>query len=434
MPSRLLQRLANIRRDEVRPTLVAALFFFCVLTALMLLRPAREALGMQRGIETIRWLFVGTVVVTLAVNPVFGWLVSRFRRFAFVSATYLFFAGGLVAFYALLVFAPASVGEHSGQVFYVWFSVFNLFATMLFWALMADRFSLQQSKRLFGLIGVGGTLGALFGPWLSSVLAAPLGTAALLPIAAAFLVLALVAAFWLMRLPEARDPAQAGAGAPRAEHAAIGGSAWEGFGAVAKSPYLLAICAYVLILAVMATFIYFTRLKLVAALGSDLDLRTTVFARIDMATQAATLLLQALVAGPLMNRLGTSVTLALLPLTAALGFLGLAIVGSLAALVALEASFRAVQRGLMRPARETLFTVVGREDRYKAKAFIDTVVYRLGDLTGAQTEGLLARLGMGLAALTAFALPLALVWMALGLWLGHAQKLRGTLHAEGAKT
>src|SRR5690606_33234841 len=145
-----------------------------------------------------------------------------------------------------------------------------------------------------------------------------------------------------------------------------------------------------------------------------------------MATQAATLLLQALVAGHLMKRLGTPVTLALLPLTAILGFLGLAIVGSLAALVALEASFRAVQRGLMRPARETLFTVVSREDRYKAKAFIDTVVYRLGDLTGAQTEGLLARLGMGLAALTAFAVPLALVWMALGLWLGHAQKLRGT--------
>ena len=434
MTTHFLQRFANIRRDEVRPTLVAALFFFCVLTALMLLRPAREALGMQRGIETIRWLFVGTVVVTLAVNPLFGLLVSRFRRLAFVSATYLFFAAGLLAFHALLVFAPARVGELSGQVFYVWFSVFNLFATMLFWALMADRFSLAQSKRLFGAIGVGGTLGALFGPWLASLLAAPLGTAALLPLAAVFLVLALGAACWLMRLPGARDPGAPGPRTPGAGHAVIGGSAWQGFGAVARSPYLLAICAYVLILAVMATFIYFTRLKLVAALGSDLDLRTTLFARIDMATQAATLLLQALVAGHLMNRLGTSVTLALLPLTAVLGFLGLAIVGSLAALVVFEATFRAVQRGLMRPARETLFTVVSREDRYKAKAFIDTVVYRLGDLTGAQTEGLLARLGMGLAALASLALPLALAWMALGLWLGHAQKQRGELQPEGAQT
>jgi AAA family ATP:ADP antiporter len=193
---------------------------------------------------------------------------------------------------------------------------------------------------------------------------------------------------------------------------------------VFRSPYLLAICGYVLILAVMVTFLYFTRLQMVAALGTDLDARTTTFARIDVATQAATLVLQALVTGHLMQRLGVAVTLALLPLTAALGFAGLAIAGSLAALVAFEATFRAVQRGIMRPARETLFTIVPRADRYKAKAFIDTFVYRTGDVVGAQTEGLLARLGMGLAALAAFAVPLAMAWMVLGLWLGRAQGRR----------
>jgi ATP:ADP antiporter, AAA family len=166
----------------------------------MVVRPAREALGMQRGIEAIRWLFMGTVLVTLLVNPVFGWLVSRFRRLVFVNATYLFFAFGLVAFYLLLVLAPESAGQTSGQVFYVWFSVFNLFAVMLFWALMADRFTLEQAKRLFGAIAVGGTLGAIFGPWLASELAKPLGTLALLLVAAGFLVLALGAAAWLARL------------------------------------------------------------------------------------------------------------------------------------------------------------------------------------------------------------------------------------------
>ncbi len=414
-----LQRFANIRREEVAPTLVAGLFFFCVLTGLMVVRPAREALGMQRGIEAIRWLFIGTVVVTLLVNPLFGLLVSRFRRLAFISATYLFFVFGLLVFYALLVLAPASIGERTGQVFYVWFSVFNLFATMLFWALMADRFSLEQSKRLFGAIAVGGTLGAIVGPWLASVLARPLGTAALLLIAAGCLVLALGAAWWLTRLPLDRsEPKQ------RLEPVVIGGSAWEGFQAVFRSPYLLAICAYVLILAVMATFIYFTRLQMVAALGSGLDLRTAAFAQIDMITQVATLVLQALVAGHLMKRLGVAVTLALLPVTAALGFIGLALIGSLAALIALDATFRAVQRGIMRPARETLFTITPRADRYKAKAFIDTFIYRAGDVVGAQTEGLLGRLGMGLAALASFAIPLAMVWMALGLWLGYAQRAR----------
>ncbi|MDH5222392.1 MAG: MFS transporter [Betaproteobacteria bacterium] len=388
-----------------------------MLTALMVVRPAREALGMQRGIEAIRWLFLGTVLVTLAVNPLFGWLVARFRRIVFVSATYLFFAAGLLAFHALLVLAPASIGAHSGQAFYVWFSVFNLFAVMLFWALMADRFTLEQAKRLFGAIAVGGTLGAIFGPWLASQLARPLGTPALLLVAAGFLVLALGAAQWLARL-------RPGGGHAPAEDALIGGSAWEGLQSVVRSPYLLGICAYVLILAVMATFLYFTRLQMVAALGTNLDMRTAVFARIDLVTQVATLVLQALVTGHLMKRLGVSVALALLPLTAALGFLGLAIAGSLAALVALEATFRAVQRGIMRPSRETLFTVVPRAERYKAKAFIDTFVYRAGDVVGAQTEGLLGRLGMGLAALASVAVPLAAAWLALGLWLGRAQSRR----------
>ncbi|HXF65427.1 MAG TPA: MFS transporter, partial [Burkholderiales bacterium] len=369
------------------------------------------------------------------VNPLFGLLVSRLRRLAFVSATYLFFAAGLAAFYALLVLAPESVGVRTGQVFYVWFSVFNLFATMLFWALMADRFSLEQSKRLFGAIAVGGTLGAIFGPWLAGQLVRPLGTPALLPVAAGFLVLALAAAWAVTRLRTDAPPPEAGgrgAAAPEIERGLIGGSAWEGFQAVFRSPYLLAICAYVLILAVMVTFLYFTRLQMVAALGTGLDLRTAAFARIDMITQAATLFLQAVVTGHLMKRLGVPLTLALLPATAALGFVGLAIAGSLAALIAFEAVFRAVQRGIMRPARETLFTVVSRAERYKAKAFIDTFVYRGGDVIGAQTEGLLARLGMGLAALASVALPLALAWVALGLWLGYAQRGRAASEPRSA--
>jgi len=419
----LLQRFANVRREEVAPLLVSALFFFLVLTALMVVRPAREALGMQRGIEEIRWLFVGTAVVTLLANPLFGLLVSRYRRMTFITATYLFFAASLVVFWGLLVLTPQAVGERSGQVFFVWFSVFNLFSTMVFWALMADRYSLEQSKRLFGVVAVGGTLGAIFGPWLASVLATPLGTPSLLLVAAGALVLAVFAAWGVTALqPDAvvnDDPE-----APPAvdEHTIIGGSAWEGFRAALRSPYLLGVSGYVLILAVVATFIYFTRLQMVAALGDDLDMRTTVFAQIDLITQVSTLVLQAVVAGHVMRRLGVPLTLALLPVTVALGFAGLAIVGSLAVLILFDAVFRAVQRAIMRPARETLFTVVSREDKYKSKAFTDTFVYRTGDVMGAYTEGLLGRLGMGLAGLATTVVPLAILWAGLGVWLGRAQR------------
>jgi ATP:ADP antiporter, AAA family len=414
----LLQRFTQIRREEVAPVLASGLAFFFILTALMVLRPAREALGMQRGIEAIRWLFVGTAVVTLAVNPVFGLLVSRFRRLVFITATYLFFAASLLVFYGLLVMAPAAVGETSGMVFFVWFSVFNLFSTMVFWGLMADRFSLDQSKRLFGVIAVGGTLGAIAGPGLASQLAKPLGTPGLLLVAVASLVLAVLS----IRAVAHLQPERAPAAVADDERAVIGGSAWEGLRAVFRSPYLVGISAYMLILAVIATFLYFTRLQMVAALGEGLDTRTTVFARIDLYTQITTLALQALVAGKLMKRVGVPVTLALLPITVALGFLGLALVGSLATLVVFQAAFNAVQRAIMRPARETLFTVVSRADKYKSKAFIDTFVYRGGDVIGAQLEGALGRLAAGLTALISVAVPLAVVWGALGIWLGRRQE------------
>jgi ATP:ADP antiporter, AAA family len=269
----LLQRLTQVRRGETAAVVASGLAFFFILTALMVIRPAREALGMQRGIEAVRWLFIGTAVVTLAVNPVFALLVSRYRRIVFITATYVFFGLSLLGFYLVLVSAPTAIGEVSGMVFFVWFSVFNLFATMVFWALMADRFSLDQSKRLFGVISVGGSLGAIFGPWLASQLTGRIGTAGLLPVAATSLGLAVLAAWAVTRLQMQSPEATA---APRIdERAVIGGSAWEGFRAVFRSPYLLGIAGYVLTLTVIGTFIYFTRLQMVAALGSDLDMRTT---------------------------------------------------------------------------------------------------------------------------------------------------------------
>ena len=436
----LLQRFTNIRRDEFPALVVSVLFFFCVLTALMVIRPAREALGMRSGLDTVRWLFVGTALVTLAVNPIFGFLVSRFRRVAFVGATYLFFAASLVVFWGLITLAPEATGEISGRVFYVWFSVFNLFSTMVFWAVMVDRFNLEQSTRLFGVIAVGGTLGAMFGPWLAWTYVDAVGTANLILIAVGFLGMAIVCTAVLGRIQPvgafiAQDAESSGVAAGVAEKAetdrVIGGSPWEGFKAVVRSPYLLGICVFVLIMAIMATFIYFTRLAMVAEMTTDMDQRTGFFAQIDFWTQFATFALQLLLTGHIMRRLGVGVAMVLLPLTVALGFVGLAITGTFAALILLEAAYRAMQRGITRPARETLFTVVSREEKYKAKAVTDTFVYRAGDVVGAWSEGLLARLGAGLVGLTAVVIPMAVGWAALSLWLARKQLHIAADHAAG---
>ncbi|MDR6992773.1 MFS transporter [Luteimonas sp. 3794] len=423
--------LFNLRRGEAAPVLVAGLFFFCILTALMMLRPARDALGMERGLDSVRWLFIGTAVVTLLVNPVFGWLVARLRRLQFIAATYAFFALSLVGFWAFLMFAPGAVGARSGQVFYVWFSVFNLFVTMVFWALLADRFSSDQAKRLFALIAVGGTLGAIFGPWLAARLAEPLGTPALLLVAAAFLGAAIVLAWWLVQL---RSDGPRDARARPQGDIRIGGSALAGIRAVFASRYLMGIAGYVMIMTIVATFLYFTRLQMVAAAETDLDARTGLLGNIDMWTQIAVLALQVTLTGHIIRRLGLAFALALLPIAMAIGFIGLAIYGSFLVLILLEAMNKAIQRGLTRPARETLFTVVPREDKYKAKAFIDTFVYRVGDVVGAQTEGVLGRLGMALGGLVSVVVPLALVWAALGIWLGRAQQRQADLESSPSDT
>jgi AAA family ATP:ADP antiporter len=416
-----VQRFFNLRREEALPVFMAGLYFFFVLTALMVLRPARDAIGMSGGLDAVRWLFIGTAIVTLAVNPAFGWLVSRFRRLTFITLTYAFFAVSLTGFYFLIVLAPDAVGDVSGRVFYVWFSVFNLFSTMVFWALMADRFTLEQSKRVFGVVAVGGTLGAIFGPWLAGRLAEPLGTPALMLVAAAFLGLAVAAAWGVATVqPEVSKAGQTG---DVNERAIIGGNAWAGISAVFRSPYLLGISSYVLVMTIIATFIYFTRLAMVAAAADDIDSRTVIFANIDLITQVSTLVLQAVVTGHLMRRLGVSVALAILPVVVSLGFIGLAAAGSFAVLILFDASFRAIQRAITRPARETLFTVVSREEKYKSKAFTDTFVYRGGDVIGAWTEGLLGRLGFALVGLASVAVPLAVVWAVLGLWLGRRQQL-----------
>ncbi|HEY0944427.1 MAG TPA: hypothetical protein VGD81_04140 [Opitutaceae bacterium] len=417
-------KIIHVRRGEKFPVLLAVLFFFFVMAALMLLRPAREALGMQRGIEQVRWLFIGTAVVTLSVNPAFGWLVSRFRRIRFIAATYGFFGLSLVAFWAVLTFAPRAIGVTSGQVFYIWFSVFNLFSVMVCWALLTDRFTFEQSRRFFPVIAAGGTTGAIFGPWLASRLAEPFGTPALLLVAACVLVLAIASAWALTRVLSDRQNMDSLKVATEDQQAVIGGNAWGGFRSVLRSRYLMGIAVYVVILAVVVTFIYFTRLQMVAAMGSSMDSRTAMFARLDMVTQTATFILQLSITGFLMKRMGVALTMALLPLTVMFGFVGLAIAGSLMMLVALDAATKAVQRAIMRPARETLFTVMNREDKYKAKAFIDTFVYRGGDVIGAHIEDLLKSLGLGLIALTGVVVPMAAAWALLGVWLGRQQAKR----------
>jgi AAA family ATP:ADP antiporter len=308
----------------------------------------------------------------------------------------------------------AQIGQVFKQIYYVYHSVFNLFVVSLFWAFMADLFSISESKRLFPAIAVGGTLGAIAGsivPWL---LADWIGAASLFLVAVPLL----EAAVWTAALVARTRSAAA---CQPNDVRPIGGHALGGITALLRSGYLLGIMLLILPGAVISTFFYFTGLRIVEEAVPSVDQRTMLFAQINLWAQLGTLLAQAFLAGRIMRLVGVGTALAVLPLTAVAGFAVLAAAPALAAFMIVNTIYRAVQRGIARPARETLFTVVGREEKYKAKSLLDTVGFRAGDAAGAQLECALAKLGWGLTGLALALLPIALFWAVLSLLLGRAQ-------------
>jgi AAA family ATP:ADP antiporter len=308
------------------------------------------------------------------------------------------------------------------RAFFIWVSVFNLFIVSVFWSFMADLFSNAQARRLFGVIAAGGSIGAIAGPALTAGLSAQIGTANLLLISMGFLVFSLLCIYALLRW-ERYTAATAVDGVAADKEAAIHGGILEGATRVLRSPYLLAICLFVLFYTSLSTFLYFEQAHIVRAAFDDSAKRTALFAGIDLAVNTLTVLAQLFVTSRLIGRLGLGTTLAVVPLGLAVGFLVLAVQPVLAVLVALQVLRRAGNYAFTRPGREILFTVLPRTDKYKSKNFIDTVVYRGGDALSAWAFAGLAGLGLGLSAIAWLAVPLALLWAGLGVWLGRRQEI-----------
>jgi len=406
-----LNRFIRIEHGEVATSLWSFTCFFCVLCGYYILRPLRDEMGVQGGVENLPWLFSVTFATMLAAVPLFGLAAARLPRRRLVPWTYVFFIANGLVFYALfnLELAPESVA----RAFFIWVSVFNLFVVSVFWSLMADLHRPEQAARLFGFVSAGGSCGALAGPSLTALLAAPLGTANLLLVSSAFLGLALVCIRALLQGTNA-----AGVPGPAAE-GEIGGTAWSGVGIILRSPYLLGIVAWVLCYTVLLGFVYFELARLVAASYSDPGVRTTLFAQVDLAVNVLTLLGQLFVVAKFVERLGVGVALALLPAFGIAGFAAIGLAPVLPVLVVFQVLRRAGDYAIARPAREMLFTVLGREQKYKSKNFIDTVVFRGGDAASGWTYAALKSLGLGLAGLALIAIPGAILWLALGLWLGR---------------
>jgi AAA family ATP:ADP antiporter len=425
--SQLLRRLVVLQPGEAPALFASFATLLCTFSSYTILRPVRDAMGVTSGLEKIPYLFWGVFVVMLLLQPVYGWLTSRYPRTVFLPWVYGFFALNLVGFFVW--FRLQADHTWIARTYFVWVSVFNLFVVATFWSLMADVFTREQAGRLFGFIWAGASTGGLIGPAIAHELAVPLGAINLLPISAGLLLLSLVFMSQVIRWQrqEREDtPSAAPTGKLARTDAALGGGVFAAFTQVVRSPYLLGIAAFVLLMTWVSTFLYLEQQAFVAKVFTSADQRTRFFAGIDFWVQAASLVGQLLLFGRLFKWVGMRVMLAAVPLIMTAGYAIFALAPRFMVLVLVYAVRRVGDYALTRPCRDALFTVVSREEKYKAKSLIDTFVYRGGDATsGSLYQVLTQSFGAGPSVVGWIGAVISAVWTVLALALGRAQEERG---------
>jgi AAA family ATP:ADP antiporter len=425
----LLLRLSRALPHELPAALWAFVYFFALLASYYVLRPMRDEMGIQLGSGAMDKLFSMVFLTMLTLVPIFGWLTRRFERQRLLPWLYAFFACNLVAFNSVL--------SHSGtqsplvaKAFFVWVSVFNLFAISVFWSLMADLFRTEQAQRLVGFISAGGTAGALCGPILTWLLVKPLGASGLVLVSASLLLVCIGAIVQLRRWH----------GSLAAEHrhvkatpeATFQGSLWSGLLDVLRSPYLLGICGFLFCYSLLSTFLYFQQTELVPKTVSGSSERTQLLAGVDLLVNTVTLLIQLLAFNRLISKLGTRALLIVMPLISLVGYTALAISPVLAVLVSLGVVRRAGEYAISKPARETLFNVLPPEQKYRAKNVIDTLVHRTGDTSSAWLLNGLKAAGLNAHQMLWLAAPISALWLLIA-WLlgGQAQQMAAVESTTG---
>jgi ATP:ADP antiporter, AAA family len=390
-------------------------YFFTLLAGYYVLRPLRDQMGIAGGVKALPWTFTATFVTLLVAQPIYGKLVAKLPRARFIPVVYHFFVFNLVVFWLLLTLGVATVIV--ARVFFVWVSVFNLFAVAVFWSFMADVFTSEQGQRLFGFIGAGGTAGGLLGPAITIGLSVPLGPVNLLIAAIVFLELAV---FCVYRLERTVDAARLS----HPNEDSIGGSAFAALPELIRSGYLIGVGAWVSLLSFGATILYFVQANLVATSVHGAGAQTRIFATIDLAVGLLTLATQTFATERLLRRFGIGAAAAALPAVYLVGFAALALAPSLVVVLVVQVLQRWANFAIANPARQVWFTVVSRGEKYKAKNLIDVVIYRGSDALYGWVFDSLQVVGLKLGAIALCALPVTAGWLVLSMALGRTQARR----------
>jgi AAA family ATP:ADP antiporter len=420
----ILSELFGIERHEFVAVAWSFAYFFCVLSSYYIIRPVREEMAVGSGANTIPYLFIGTFVTMIFATSVFGWVASRFPRRQFLPWVYLFFIANMLIFWAIFSQLRGSGTDYVwlGRIFFVWVSVFNLFVVSVFWSFMADIYTREQGRRLFGFITSGGSIGALAGGVLTSMLVTRIGFQNLIPIAAAVL---LVAVFCISRLKHwVHEEHSDEIDATVESKEPLGGTPLAGLTHLFSSNYFLGIALMSIVASLLGTALYMFRAELIETAIFSPDARTQFFSNMNVAQNALALVAQMFLVKQVVTRFGIGRSLFLFPFVSIIGFAILALDPTLMAVAVLDVVRRGLGFGFAKPSTDMLYSVVTPEEKYKTKNAIETAVYRGGDVVGTWSIKLLSVLGMGMAAISVVMLPFAIVSAIVALWLGREYKRR----------
>jgi AAA family ATP:ADP antiporter len=416
----LFDTVLSVERHEYVAVAWSFAYFFCVLSSYYILRPIREAMAVGSGAHTIPYLFTATFAVMMLVTPVFGWVASRFPRRKFLPGVYLFFVCNILIFWVVFSDRIDDGQDHIwlGRAFFVWLSIFNLFVVSVFWSFMADIYTREQGRRLFGIIASGGSIGALIGGIATSAIVVRIGFQNLFPLAAALLLFAIVCISrlrkWTFR--ERQDDVAESVNS----EAALGGSSFSGITQVFKSRYFSAIATASIIASLLGNALYMFTLQLVGIEIAGADERTQFFSNLNIAANAISFIVQAVIVKRVVGRFGIGVSLSVLPILSIAGFALLAVDPVLAVVAMLTLLRRGLGFGFSKPTTNMLYSVVTPEEKYKTKNFIDTAVFRFGDAAG--SWAILFMMGLGITGISIVMVPFSVIWAGIALWLGRAYR------------
>ena len=421
MERNLISFLPRIEKNEKIILLRAFLFFFFVLASWYALRPVRNELAVQGGIYNLPWLLMGVMLAMLIINPIYSWLVSRINQNRLILYIYSFFIINLILFLILWTFAGDEGRIWTGRAFYIWANVYSFFVVSIFWVTMINFFSHTDSKKFFGIISAGGSLGAFFGStvarYFSTEICGNTSISDLGPMSLIiFSIFSLLFAIYFSRTFKPRIVDHENSSQE------LGGSSFEAIQNIIKDPAIRNIGLYVILFTMLMTTSWMISLGIVQEWSQDPCERTGFFARIEQIVTPLTLLMQLFLASYILRRVGSLTVLSIYGVIFAIAFMAYAFYPTITTVMMVVISLRIFEYGLNKPTRESIYTKLKQQDRYKSTVFIDTFLARSGDVIGGWFVRGLVGTGIAVLSVTWAALPFALFISYMGFQVNKAVK------------